>query len=249
MRRQQPKITGILLAGGQSSRMFGGKGMGLDKGMIRLRRWLMYQYPLKVLESLCDEILISTCKPMDIEEDHEQVCDKIPGTGPIGGVVTCLEKSSNDLNIILSYDLPLVNRELFIALLKYSGEPGWSATDSTPNNDAIYPKSDINRADESLQDQNGTFPEGPPGDSNPYDLILPAASPGRPEPLCGIYRKSNILHLHQMIDQGTFAMHKLIPRVSAKIVSVGNSNPFFHDRLFKNINTESDLTGLPEYLL
>ncbi|MCA1746803.1 MAG: molybdenum cofactor guanylyltransferase [Bacteroidales bacterium] len=198
MKEHQTKITGILLAGGQSRRM------GRDKGMIRIGKLLMYQYPLKVLESLCNEILISTCNPMEIEEEYEQVCDKIPGIGPIGGVVTCLERSSNDLNIILSYDLPLVNRELFIELLKYS---------------------------------------------SPFDVILPAASPGRPEPLCGIYRKSAATSLQQMIDQGIFAMHKLIPRVSAKILPVGGSDPFYHDRLFKNINSESDLSGLPDQLL
>lgn len=178
--------------------------MGRDKGMILIGKQLMYQYPLNVLESLCDEILISTCKPMEIEEEYEQVCDKVPGIGPIGGVVTCLERSSNDLNIILSYDLPLVNRELFIALLKYS---------------------------------------------SPFDLILPAASPGRPEPLCGIYRKSTIPVMQQMIDLGIFAMHKLIPQVRAKILPVGTADSFFHDQFFKNINTESDLSGLPDQLL
>jgi molybdopterin-guanine dinucleotide biosynthesis protein A len=243
MREPLPNITGILLAGGQSSRM------GRDKGMIRIGKFLMYQYPLKVLESLCDEILISTCNPMEIEEDYEQVCDEIPGIGPIGGVVTCLEKSSNDLNIILSYDLPLVNRDLFTELLKYSGDPAWSAADSAPNNDVSSPKSDMKLTGESLPDRNETFPEGSSKNSNHYNLILPAASPNRPEPLCGIYRKSTIPVLYQMIDQGIFAMHKLIPQVRAKILAVGAEDPFYHDRLFKNINTESDLSGLPEHLL
>lgn len=100
------KITGILLAGGKSSRM------GKEKGFIKLGEKMLYQYPLRVLESLCDEILISTCKKLEIEENHEQVCDDIPGLGPIGGISTCLKKSSNNVNIILSYDLPMVKREL-----------------------------------------------------------------------------------------------------------------------------------------
>lgn len=109
------KITGILLAGGESRRM------GREKGMIPIGKLLMYQYPLKVLETLCDEILISTCKQMNIEEDYEQVCDEIRGIGPIGGIYTCLKKSSNELNIVLSYDLPLIRPELFEELLKSSG--------------------------------------------------------------------------------------------------------------------------------
>jgi molybdopterin-guanine dinucleotide biosynthesis protein A len=234
MKVPQQKITGILLAGGQSSRM------GQDKGMIRLGKFLMYQYPLRILESLCDEILISTCKPMNIKEDYEQVCDKIPGIGPIGGTVTCLEKSSNDLNIILSYDLPLINRELFVELLKYSKET--TAIANVLIRDDETQGSKTTRAGELPERNRAIKPHA-------FDIILPAASPDRPEPLCGIYRKSTIPFLYQMIDQGIFAMHKLIPQVRAKIIPVGKTDPFYHARLFKNINTESDLSGLPEQLL
>ncbi len=108
----QQKITGILLSGGKSSRM------GREKGNIKIGDYFMYQYPLKVLESLCNEILISTCGGLDVEEDYEQVCDEIPNIGPIGGLYTCLKRSSNELNIVLSYDLPLVNEGLFKELLK-----------------------------------------------------------------------------------------------------------------------------------
>jgi molybdopterin-guanine dinucleotide biosynthesis protein A len=234
MKAALPKITGILLAGGQSRRM------GCDKGMIRLGEFQMYQYPLKVLESLCSEILISTCKPMKIEEDYEQLRDKIPGIGPIGGTIACLEKSSNDLNIILSYDLPLVNRELFIKLLKYSGKT--SSAENIPVRNDETPGSQTNLAGKVFQSSHAI-------EKHPFDLILPAASPNRPEPLCGIYRKSTIPVLQQMIDEGVFALHKLIPQVHAKIITVGEADPFYHDQLFKNINSKSDLSGLPEQLL
>lgn len=107
------KITGILLAGGQSSRM------GREKGEILLGSQKLYTYPLRVLESLCDEILISTCKPWSLPEEHSMVCDEIKEIGPIGGIYTCLKRSSNEINIILSYDLALVNPDLFEEMLKY----------------------------------------------------------------------------------------------------------------------------------
>lgn len=108
------KITGILLSGGKSSRM------GREKGSIRIGDKKMYQYPLGILESLCDEILISTCGQSFIEEDYEQVCDEIRGIGPIGGIYTCLKRSSNQTNIILSYDLPLLSRDLLLDLIPYA---------------------------------------------------------------------------------------------------------------------------------
>lgn len=216
--------------------------MGRDKGMIRIGKLLMYQYPLRVLESLCDEILISTCKPMEIEEDYEQVCDNIPGIGPIGGVVTCLEKSSNDLNIVVSYDLPLVNRELFTELLKYSGETARAGSDSPPGNTPSTLQPGMGPADGPLQANRVTQP-------NTYDVILPAATPGRPEPLCGIYRKSTAMTLQKMIDQKIYAMHRLVTRTKTKIVNIDGSQSFFHEHLFKNVNSESDLSGLPKHLL
>jgi len=112
MNQSRQKITGILLAGGKSSRM------GKEKGKIIVGDQFLYQYPLRVLESMCDEILISSCKNMEIEEKHLQICDEIPNIGPIGGLYTCLKKSSNDLNIILSYDLPFINEELLHFLLE-----------------------------------------------------------------------------------------------------------------------------------
>lgn len=188
------RLTGILLAGGESRRM------GHDKGMIRVGKLLMYQYPLRVLESLCDEILISTCKPMEIEEPYEQVCDEIAGIGPIGGIYTCLKRSSNELNIILSYDLPLLRPELFTELLK-----------STEN----------------------------------VDVVLPAIAPGKPEPLCGIYKKSTAALFEKMIGEKQYAIHRIVERANTTVIPVGPQMPFFHPDLFLNVNRITDLENLP----
>lgn len=107
-------ITGILLAGGMSKRM------GEDKGLVKVGHRYLYQYPLKVLEALCDEILISTCKDFTIPEAYPTVCDEVDGVGPIGGIYTCLKRSSNDLAMVISYDLPLVNTGLMTYLIRES---------------------------------------------------------------------------------------------------------------------------------
>ena len=135
----EEQITGILLAGGNSKRM------GREKGLIPVGDALMYQFPLRVLESVCPEILISTGKHLEIEEKHKQVKDAISGMGPIGGLYTCLNRSKTDLNLVLPYDLPLVNRELFLHLLKHA---------------------------------------------RGYEVVIAAMEPDKPEPLCGIYRKT-----------------------------------------------------------
>ncbi len=105
------KITGILLAGGMSRRM------GSEKGNIQIGNALLYQYPLDLLEGLCDEVLISTCNGSSIQVKHRMVCDKVKGIGPLGGIYSCLKQSSSEMNLVLSYDMPLVNEALFRLLI------------------------------------------------------------------------------------------------------------------------------------
>ncbi len=107
-------ITGILLAGGMSQRM------GSEKGSIGIGNSFLYQYPLRVLEGLCDKILISTCKASLFTEKHPTVCDEVKGIGPLGGIYSCLKQSSTELNLVLSYDMPMVNQSLFKLLISES---------------------------------------------------------------------------------------------------------------------------------
>jgi len=186
-------ITGILLAGGKSKRM------GTEKGMIPLGECMLYQYPLRVLESFTDTILISTCKPLEIPEKYEQVCDEIPGIGPMGGLYTCLKQSQSELNMVLPYDLPMVNSDLFRHLLRYT---------------------------------------------NDFDVVIPAAEPGKQEPLCGIYKKSALTAMKEMIDEENYAIHQLLPRVRSRVLVMDPSLPFYHEMLFSNVNTQADLAGI-----
>jgi molybdopterin-guanine dinucleotide biosynthesis protein A len=170
--------------------------MGRDKGLIPVGDALLYQFPLRVLESVCHTLLISTGKQLEIEEDHEQVRDTISGMGPIGGLYTCLNHSKTDLNLVVPYDLPLVNRELFLHLLKRV--------------------------------------QG-------YEVVIAAMEPDKPEPLCGIYRKTVLPVIREMIREKNYAIHRLLPRVHSNIVLVDPSQPYFHEKLFSNVNSPADL--------
>jgi len=117
MKKTDQKITGILLAGGMSSRM------GREKGSMNIGQHMMYEYPLRALQSVCDKILISSCQPLPGQSTYPTICDQIREIGPIGGIHTCLEHSSTDLNIVLSYDMPMVNEGLLRYLIAWS--PGW----------------------------------------------------------------------------------------------------------------------------
>lgn len=109
------KITGILLAGGMSRRM------GTEKGHLKIGSRLLYEYPLRILEKVCDEVLISTCIDSAFPVTHRMVCDEVKGIGPLGGIHSCLNQSSNELNLVISYDMPLVNEALFRLLIRERG--------------------------------------------------------------------------------------------------------------------------------
>jgi len=194
MQTSNIKITGILLAGGMSLRM------GSEKGILSIGDALLYQYPLQVLEMLCDEILISTCQASHFQVPYQKVCDEVKGIGPLGGIHSCLKQSSNALNLVLSYDMPLVTESLFRYLISKKGQ---------------------------------------------YELVLPAMKEKRPEPLCGLYTRSVIEVIGQMIQEQDLAVNHLLNRCNSRILPISQEMECWQSDLFLNINSKEDLHRLP----
>jgi molybdopterin-guanine dinucleotide biosynthesis protein A len=108
---KESHINGILLAGGKSRRM------GMDKGKLLIHGKPLYHRPLGILRDHCKEILISTCSTEGSYGNYTHLCDSVPGAGPMGGILTCLEYSGAEWNLVLSYDMPFVSGELISLLL------------------------------------------------------------------------------------------------------------------------------------
>lgn len=194
MHSNKLNICGILLAGGMSRRM------GSEKGTLQIGSSVLFHYPLGVLEGLCDEILISTCEESILRVDHQKVCDEVKGIGPLGGIYSCLKQSSSELNLVLSYDMPLVNASLFRLL--------------------------ISEVDD-------------------HDIVLPGISEGRPEPLCGVYRRNTVSAMEDMISNNDFAVNHLLTRCHSKIVPITKDMECWQPELFLNINSKEDLKRIP----
>ena len=82
-------ITGIILAGGKSSRM------GTDKGLMRLNGKPMIQHILDPMAKICQRILIITGNPMYGMFGFELVNDEAPDYGPVMGILSGLKQSQN----------------------------------------------------------------------------------------------------------------------------------------------------------
>lgn len=107
-------ITGIILAGGKSSRM------GHDKGLVMYKNQPFIQHIINALTNLVDEIIIvSDNSEYDIFK-VKRVPDIIKNAGPLAGLYSGLQSSKTEHNLVLSCDVPLVSKQLLQTLIKYN---------------------------------------------------------------------------------------------------------------------------------
>jgi molybdopterin-guanine dinucleotide biosynthesis protein A len=109
-------ITGIVLAGGKSTRM------GTDKGLIRLSGKPMVQHVLDPLARVCHRILVVSGNPMYGMFGFELVKDEAPEFGPVMGILSGLRQSKTERNLILSCDAPFVTFDLLKQLVLLSDD-------------------------------------------------------------------------------------------------------------------------------
>ncbi|WP_203258761.1 molybdenum cofactor guanylyltransferase [Hyunsoonleella ulvae] len=95
-------ITGIILAGGKSSRM------GTDKGFLKLNNKPFIQYSIDALQPLVSDILIvSDAAAYDVF-GLKRIHDTLKNAGPISGIYSGLKASKTTYNLVLSCDIPLI---------------------------------------------------------------------------------------------------------------------------------------------
>jgi molybdopterin-guanine dinucleotide biosynthesis protein A len=95
-------FSGIILAGGRSSRM------GVDKGLMDFNGQPLVKYAIELLDMFCNDIIISANMPDYERFGYPVVPDKKEGLGPAEGIISTLNKAKNEWCIILSCDVPFV---------------------------------------------------------------------------------------------------------------------------------------------
>lgn len=116
------QITGIILAGGQSTRM------GKDKALLQINDKTLLENAIEICRPVCSEILISSNNPEHQNFGYQIIPDEIKNCGPIGGIYSCLKKSETNWNFFCSVDSPFVT-SAFIQFL----------TNQTENYDVVVP--------------------------------------------------------------------------------------------------------------
>ena len=105
-------ITGIILAGGKSSRM------GTDKGTLKFNGTTFIQCIINNLKPIVDEIIIVSDHKAHDQFDVTRIPDHVKNYGPVSAVYTGLKTSQSDHNIIVSCDAPKVDIDVFKPFLE-----------------------------------------------------------------------------------------------------------------------------------
>ncbi|MBS2210888.1 molybdenum cofactor guanylyltransferase [Carboxylicivirga mesophila] len=124
-------ITGIILAGGLSSRM------GQDKGLIQYKGRTLLEYCINALKPMCSEIIISSNNLEYEQFGFRVIADVYQKVGPIGGLYSALAEAGNEDVIVCPCDMPFITTELFDKLLNEKGENKAAIAVSAINK--IYP--------------------------------------------------------------------------------------------------------------
>ncbi|MAO10553.1 MAG: hypothetical protein CMC07_06645 [Flavobacteriaceae bacterium] len=105
-------ITGIVLAGGKSTRM------GEDKGFVSFNKKPFIFYSIDALKPLVGKILIVSDHKQYEALGYQCINDIYQEAGPLSGLYSGLKASKTELNIVLSCDVPLITSEIVLKLLK-----------------------------------------------------------------------------------------------------------------------------------
>lgn len=105
-------VTGVVLAGGRSSRF------GSDKAMQHWRGETFLTRAVKLLRPICAEVLISGGKEEYASEGCRLLKDRYNGCGPLSGIHAALTTCRTEYALFLTCDMPLMERAPLLRMLQ-----------------------------------------------------------------------------------------------------------------------------------
>ena len=100
-------VTGVILAGGKSSRY------GKNKALVEIDGVPLIKRVLKVMETLFESVVLITNTPETYAFFKVPMFeDKIKGLGPLGGIFTGLKVISESAGFFVACDMPFLNSHL-----------------------------------------------------------------------------------------------------------------------------------------
>lgn len=207
-------LSALLLCGGEARRF------GCEKGLASFRGRPLAECILPALDSLSDDVRISTnCPDLYRPLGRPIVQDIHQGSGPLGGLHAGLTAARHDLLAVVACDMPFASPDLFLHLLEIS--EGY---------DVVVP---IYREVRM-----------PPGAKAPGKDRAPRGP--RYQALHALYRRSCLPAIESALAGGEKKMSLFYRRVKVREVPEKEWRPLpgVDPRVFENINTPEDLRRL-----
>ncbi len=113
MQQATPKLNGLVLAGGQSTRM------GHDKGALNWYGKEQRYYMADMLKEYCDEVFIScrAVQQQEIDSTYRTLADTFTGLGPYGAILSAFRENPNSAWLVVACDMPLLDANTLQNLL------------------------------------------------------------------------------------------------------------------------------------
>jgi len=155
-----PKIYGLVLAGGKSTRM------GKDKGLIPYHGMPQRNYLYHLLSRVCDRTFLSIRPEQknDFSDDMEIIVDENKYKGPYNGLLSAHKKHPKVAWLVLACDLPLIDLQSLQELIA-ARDPNTMATSFAQKADplpeplcAIWEPKAFETSLAYLESGNGTCP-------------------------------------------------------------------------------------------
>lgn len=106
MHKREPKLSGLVLAGGKSARL------GQDKSAINWHDKEQQYYLADLLKDHCEDVFIS-CRAdqqQAINNDYQTLPDTFTGLGPFGAILSAFRQHPDRAWLVAASDLPLIDQ-------------------------------------------------------------------------------------------------------------------------------------------
>ncbi|MDQ0492570.1 molybdenum cofactor guanylyltransferase [Paenibacillus brasilensis] len=200
------EVTGIIVAGGRSSRM------GQDKALLQLGGVTVLERIAAVLGKVAGRVIVVT---RDIQQYSglglETMADLYPGLGPLSGIHAGLSASTTEWGIVVACDMPFVQPEILRALLAHT------------TNGAAAKETTNEQRKQQVQGEQGSLA----GDCllpQPTEPALQAVIPtveGRIHPLLGLYHRSVLPSAEQCLRSGRLRLIDWLNSLNVRYETAG----------------------------
>ena len=112
-------LHGLVLAGGQSSRM------GQDKALLVREGQSQLSYIAALLEGVTDRVFVSTRPDQQGDPERsrfENIVDRYDGIGPVAGILSALDEYPDADWLVVACDLPNIDEQTLEFLVEHCSE-------------------------------------------------------------------------------------------------------------------------------